>query len=398
LRETILAVVLEAPDVTEWIGQAGTTPEAIIRIGGGVTERILGALQQSSLGARAIVGQDGGIAPRRGDLRHQAWRLSTKPFEPDDFRHTILHAHQQHQMLVENRRLRALAEDRAERLAAWNERLEEQVLEQANVRLQGSIDVLAQRETELARLSAQLLQVQEQERRQLSLDLHDDPLQRAVLLQRAMKSAPSTTGSVRWQQQLEEIVVSLKAICQGLRPPTLDDFGLTVGLDWLLADVGARSDLSTTLQIRTAASGSFQRLDPSLEIALYRVAQEVLNDVLDDGTASRCDVTLEQTGVTVALHLAYDAPTATPAPPNIGLNLLRMRERLALWNGAVWHDSPSSGGTVTHAVVQTSSPSHGKRARYSSKRSLDTTGAPWWSAMPMTHRSPSVLAGAWTTS
>jgi two-component system sensor histidine kinase UhpB len=259
-------------------------------------------------------------------------------------------------MLVENRRLRALAEERAERLAAWNERLEEQVLErtaqleQANIRLRGSIDVLAQREAELARLSAQLLHVQEQERRQLSLDLHDDPLQRAVLLERAMKGSP-TTDSVRWQHELEEIVVALKAICQGLRPPTLDDFGLTVGLDWLLADVGARSELSTTLQIRTADSGPFQRLDPALEIALYRVAQEALNDVLDDGTASRCDVTLEQNEVTVTLHLAYDAPTATPVPPSIALNVLSMRERLAAWNGVVWRDSPSVGTTITHAVV-----------------------------------------------
>jgi hypothetical protein len=80
------------------------------------------------------------------------------------------------------------------------------------------------------------------------------------------------------------------------------------------------------------------------------VAQEALNDVLDNGTASRCDVTLEHNGMTVALYLAYDAPTATPAPPSIALNVLRIRERLAAWNGRVarlavcrYHNHPCRG-------------------------------------------------------
>ena len=72
---------------------------------------------------------------------------------------------------------------------------------------------------------------------------------------------------------MEEIIISLRAICTGLHPPVLDDFGLVAGLDWLLHDVRARSDLTISLSTETAGEAPVGRLEPDLEVALYRVAQ-----------------------------------------------------------------------------------------------------------------------------
>jgi signal transduction histidine kinase len=60
----------------------------------------------------------------------------------------------------------------------------------------------------------------------------------------------------------------------------LDDFGLVAGLEWLLHDIQARSDLTTALISETHGQESSRRLEPNLEISLYRVAQEALNNCL----------------------------------------------------------------------------------------------------------------------
>jgi signal transduction histidine kinase len=224
-------------------------------------------------------------------------------------------------------------------------------------RLEDLVVKLVDREVELAALSGRLMQVQEEERRRLALDLHDDPLQRAVLLARSLRSAPETAESARWLDWTQEIIVSLRALCQGLRPRTLDDFGLEAGLEWLLTDLGARSDLATSLEVVTADGEPFGRLEPDLEVALYRVAQEAVNNALKHAQAETLTIELSREREMVRLRVVDDGRGLPNVElgrggPSTQLGLLGIRERIAPWGGLVTATPGPERGTIVSAAVR----------------------------------------------
>jgi signal transduction histidine kinase len=212
---------------------------------------------------------------------------------------------------------------------------------------------LQDRESALGALSLRLMQVQEEERARLALDLHDDPLQRAILLTRAMNSRAAGAVARRWRKDAEEIIVSLRAICAGLRPPVLDDFGLVEGLEWVVNDLRARSDLSASLTVTTNDRLPFGRLDVALEVALYRVAQEALNNCLKHSGADQVVVTLTREEDRVALSVV-DNGCGFELVEGEGaehLGVLGMRERLRPWYGVVTLATDRMGGTVVTAMI-----------------------------------------------
>ena len=161
-------------------------------------------------------------------------------------------------------------------------------------RLEEQVKTLVDREQQLAALSGSLMQVQEEERSRLALDLHDDPLQRAILLAREISESSPGLDRPRLRAEAEEIISSLRAICAGLRPPVLDDFGLVAGLESLVNEARARSDLNITLDVMPRDEANFGRLSPELETALYRVAQEALNNCIKHAGATSVEVTLNR--------------------------------------------------------------------------------------------------------
>jgi signal transduction histidine kinase len=224
-------------------------------------------------------------------------------------------------------------------------------------RLAAQVQALAERERELAALNDRLVQVQEEERRRLALDLHDDALQRAVLLTRQLKSsAEAGRVEAHWSEAVNEITLSLRAICTGLRPPMLDDFGLGSALEWLVNSLRARSELNIFLEIAPAGA-AFERMEPDLALALYRVAQEALNNILKHAGATHAWVILEQAGGSIRLEVTDNGVGLKPGDPgqgpSISLGLLGMRERLAPWGGQVSVESAPGGGTTVSATIET---------------------------------------------
>ncbi len=223
-------------------------------------------------------------------------------------------------------------------------------------RLEAQVAALGERERELAALSGRLLRAQEEERRRIALDLHDDPLQRAVLLARDLGDGPEHPVTAHDRRVLEDIIGSLRAVCAGLRPPVLDDLGLVAGLEWLVDDVRARADFAVDLLVEPGAGAAAPRLEPALETALYRVAQEALNNCLKHARATRVLVALHRDAGRVILRVADDGAGCCPADAPAGgraphLGILGMRERLRPWGGIVAVDGGPGGGTVVTATV-----------------------------------------------
>jgi signal transduction histidine kinase len=213
---------------------------------------------------------------------------------------------------------------------------------------------LERRQGELEALSARLMQIQEDDRALLAAELHDDPLQRAILLARELREcAPGAVDIGRWQSELDEIIVSLRSIAAGLRPAVLDDFGLEEGLERLLNEVRARSDLSA--QFERSSTPPFGRLEHDLETTLYRVAQEGLANSLKHSGASQIRLSLCRDQRFVRLSIVDDGHGTEET--SIGLNggdhfgLLGLQERLRPWNGKLTIARAPAGGTVLSAEV-----------------------------------------------
>jgi signal transduction histidine kinase len=221
-------------------------------------------------------------------------------------------------------------------------------------KLEAQVAVLGERERALAALSAELMGAQEEERRRIALDLHDEPLQRTILLAREIGEATASPHAHHWRAALDEIIVSLRAVCAGLRPPALDDFGLEAGLEYLLNDIRARSDLTAQLAVQNGDMGSFGRLPQGVESALYRVAQEALNNCLKHAQAGQVSVVLGRDQHSVRLCVADDGRGpggVIDGTRTLQLGILGMRERLRPWGGTVTVSAGAVAGTVVSVQI-----------------------------------------------
>jgi signal transduction histidine kinase len=215
------------------------------------------------------------------------------------------------------------------------------------------------RQEEQRVFSGRLLAVQEEERRKLAQELHDDPLQNLVYLTRALddlsEDASLTAAlvpTVQYGGELAaEAATALRKVIHGLRPPVLDDIGITSALRQLVADVRKRSTLTVTLR----CTGTENGLPPDLKLTAYRIVQESLNNVVRHAQARHATVRV-QFGNPLTLTISDDGqgipPNLGPADrPQPGQGLIGMRERATLAGGTLRVGGRSPHGTVVQATL-----------------------------------------------
>ncbi|MAT96259.1 MAG: hypothetical protein CL608_03875 [Anaerolineaceae bacterium] len=150
---------------------------------------------------------------------------------------------------------------------------------------------------------------QEEERRRLARELHDDTIQSLIALnqqiQLAQLSAQDETNKDRltmMQQMAEQTVADLRRLTRDLRPIYLEDLGLIPALEMLGRDMRQATGLSIVFDKR----GKERRLPPNVELALYRIAQEGLSNVVRHAKANQANVSLQFTEQEVALTVKDD--------------------------------------------------------------------------------------------
>jgi signal transduction histidine kinase len=150
---------------------------------------------------------------------------------------------------------------------------------------------------------------QEEERRRLARDLHDDTIQSLIALnqqiQLAQLTAPNEASLARlttMQQMAEQTIADLRRLTRDLRPIYLEDLGLIPALAMLAQEVSR----ATGLPISFTTVGEERRLSPDVELALYRIAQEGLSNVARHAQAKQAEVCLHLTAEGVRLTVQDD--------------------------------------------------------------------------------------------
>ncbi|MBE2199525.1 MAG: hypothetical protein IAE79_13005 [Anaerolinea sp.] len=195
---------------------------------------------------------------------------------------------------------------------------------------------------------------QEEERRRLARELHDDTIQSLIALnqqiQLAQMSAQDESNRDRlatMQQMAEQTVADLRRLTRNLRPIYLEDLGLIPALDMLAQEMGRALDLPISFE----AAGQERRLPPDVELVLYRIAQEGLNNVARHAQANRADVYLTFTAEAMCLTVRDDGQgfviPESPAEmaPSGHFGLLGIQERAEAIGARLHIQSAAGAGT-----------------------------------------------------
>ncbi|MGD0578223.1 MAG: histidine kinase [Bryobacteraceae bacterium] len=222
---------------------------------------------------------------------------------------------------------------------------------QARARIE---EILRTRE-ELERLSVRLVEAQEQERRAISRELHDEVGQSlSALLMDVGNAAAVTPPDAR---ELTERHASIRALAEQslrvirnmallLRPSMLDDLGLAPALEWQAREISRRAGI----EVQVDADECPDDLPEAVRTCVYRVVQEALNNCLRHASATRAEILLRRDGARL-LILVRDNGHGFDPRTRRGAGLIGMEERVRILNGTLRVESSPGHGSIVQAEL-----------------------------------------------
>jgi signal transduction histidine kinase len=215
---------------------------------------------------------------------------------------------------------------------------------------------------EMGELSQRLVAAQEQERKSISRELHDEVGQslNALLVDAGnlQKRIPESDAQSREllnsiRRLADTSVNEIRDIALLLRPSMLDDLGLTAAIQWQAREVSRR----TGLAVKVSAEAVADDLPEGPSICLYRIAQEALQNVMRHAHAKTVHIELRQQLDRLVLSVQDDG-IGFDAENVRGLGTVGMEERLRQFGGVLRVTSEPGKGTTVIAEVPIPSPSH----------------------------------------
>ena len=217
---------------------------------------------------------------------------------------------------------------------------------------QRRIDV--QNRRDLERLSARLVSAQEEERRAIARELHDEVGQALTAIKmelgvahREMQSGSRASALLAGARSIAESALHcVRDISQLLHPSMLDDLGLPDTLDTYLRAFSKR----TGIRAHLVHERMDERLAPDVEVCVYRIVQEALTNIAKHSGARNCMVRLVRRDTALQLTVEDDGRGIAPGavqtgPARRGLGIIGMRERAANFAGSFSIDTREQGGT-----------------------------------------------------
>jgi len=193
---------------------------------------------------------------------------------------------------------------------------------------------------------------QEDERLRLARELHDETIQSVIALKQRVQLAEKLVKDQKGKQSLQELeglaeqtVENLRRIIRALRPIYLEDLGLVTALEMLARE-------TKTIQVDFFRTGQEQRLERDVELALYRIAQEALSNILRHAKASNATLNINFSENEIKLEIVDDGigfvmpKSPTDFAPSGHFGLLGMKERSELIGGRLEVQSKEGAGTL----------------------------------------------------
>jgi len=217
-------------------------------------------------------------------------------------------------------------------------------------------EALAKANEQLHCLSNRLLTVQEEERKRISLEVHDGFASSLSAIKYKLQDIPL---ELRKQYDLEELSSQLEAaigearrIQAFLRPPALDDLGIGPALNWLCREFQKNyPDINIEKRFQLGED----KIPDSITIAIYRITQEALDNTASHSKANRVSLSLTKKNGFIDLVIldngqGFDVETTLyGGGPQRGFGLSSMKERAALSGGSLHIQSASTKGTTIRA-------------------------------------------------
>ncbi len=219
-------------------------------------------------------------------------------------------------------------------------------------------DELLESNDKLQLLSRRLVESQETERRHIARELHDEVGQTLTVAEMNLQAIAQSPGAAPFNGRLKESLQAVERVLEqvrdlslNLRPSMLDDLGLDPALRWY----AKRQAALAGLQHEFRADAMQARLDPVIETACFRVAQEALTNVVRHARAHKVTVELRQQSGQFHLFVRDDgvgfdvSALREQAVLGASLGLLSMEERATLTDGGLECKSAPGQGTEVHA-------------------------------------------------
>jgi signal transduction histidine kinase len=211
---------------------------------------------------------------------------------------------------------------------------------------------------EVQRLSAELLAIQESERKRIAADLHDGIGQSVSLLKLSVKAALEhlAAGDVDavaatlagLESRVQDTLLEIRRICMDLRPSMIDDLGILPTLAWLVREV---EEAGNGLRVKTVLTVEESEVPERLKIVVFRIVQEAICNIAKHADASQIRLAFLRTEDGLRLVVEDDGRGFDPAAieervqQGRGLGVRGMMERVRLSGGACHVDSAPGKGT-----------------------------------------------------
>ena len=210
--------------------------------------------------------------------------------------------------------------------------------------------VIELRTLELQKLSARLLQIQDEERRRLARELHDDLGQQLAAIKMMLGKV---SGSEQVREMTDAAISGVRNLSYLLHPPLLDETGLRAALHWYIEGLEKRSGIKISLTITPQI---FPRLSTDIETTIFRVVQESLTNVYRHANSESARVEIEKQSEWVAVRVrdygkGACLETADRSRSSVlGVGITGMRERVRQFGGELTL-SRAEPGTLVEAKI-----------------------------------------------
>jgi two-component system sensor histidine kinase UhpB len=231
-------------------------------------------------------------------------------------------------------------------------------LERLSLTFNGMLDSLEGYRQRLRDVAARALAAEEEERKRIARELHDDTAQSLAALMLRLRLVRGQEDSDARNRMLDELrgeigeaLERIRRFARGLRPPALDELGLVPALESHARTISEAAGIV----VRVEAESVEGLLSPEAELALYRIAQEAVSNAVRHAAPSSVQVRIERTGTAVTLTVSDDGSgfdvEATRTGDRPGLGLFGMEERAAYLGGQVEIESRRGRGTRVRATI-----------------------------------------------